>query len=214
MATNRPLIKLNDYVRIFRVVHSVSEAVGNAAGRACLFYNVIGAALLEVNYKIKAQPVMGSAFFAVHDPSATVLAYSHKAEDGQISSSSDAFHCWIHAEGYVVDFTAPVYRESLEKLGLAYKIPRKAFQKRTELMASAHDHLAHEGDFFVEPNVDLTNEMMARFFRSYAARDLGEVCMAWFAKPPKQINEEMKMINDLGEITSMLLTDIEVSGAW
>jgi hypothetical protein len=214
VSANHLLIKLNDYARIFRVVHSVSEAVGNTAGRACLFYNVIGAALLEVNYKIKARPVMGSAFFAVHEPSATVLAYSHRTENGQISSSSDAFHCWVQAEGCVVDFTAPVYRESIEKLGYTYKIPRKMFQKPFQLMARAHDHLAREGDFYIEPNVDLTNEMMARFFSSHAARDLGEVCMTWFTKPPKRINEKMKMSNDLGKITSMLLTDIEVSGAW
>lgn len=214
MATYHPLIKLVDYQQIFRVVHSVSEAVGNTAGKACLFYNIIGAALLEVNYKKKAQPVMGSAFFAIHEPSATVLAYSHKRAQGEISNNSEAFHCWIQSEGYIVDFTAPVFRESLKEQGLPYGIPRRMFQKPLKLMSGAHDRLKSEGDFYVEPNIELTNEMIAKFLKSPAARDLGNVCMQWFVKPPSKIMNEIKMINDLGEITTMLLTDISVEGTW
>jgi hypothetical protein len=69
-------ITLSQYERIFRVVHSVSERLDDRAGASCLFYNTIGALLIESSLKVKASPEMGAAFFRVNDATDTVLSFS------------------------------------------------------------------------------------------------------------------------------------------
>lgn len=213
MSIQRPLIPLCDYERIFRVVHSVSKAAGNTPGKSCIFYNVAGAYLLETNYKIRAQPVMGAAFFYLHSPSSTVLSYGI-ANDSEVASSGDAFHCWVQAEDYVVDFTAPVYGEALRQVGFTHKLQRKMFQRPFSKMADHPHAMSEEGDYFAYPSVELTNELMARFGTSQQAQDLVNVCAHWFKKPPKRIEEEFRTTDGKGIVEVMPLSKIRLSGAW
>ncbi len=208
----RPLITLKDYETVFRILYSVSASVGNTAGKACLFYNVIGARMLNEHLKVEARPVVGSAFFLVHDQSNTVLSYSQIGADGPFSSP-EAFHCWIECEGYVIDFTAPVFRESLSEVGQQLQIPRKMFQRPLSKMAKSWTELNSAGDFWLTPNVELTAIALRRFLEKPAPSDLANVCLHWFKKNSKT-PESLSMINDLGEITEMKLANIRLSEAW
>ncbi len=213
MENGQPPIKSADYERIFRIVHSVSESVGNTIGRSCLFYNVVGAAILEAHYNVRAVPIVGSAFFLLHQSTSTVLSFSHFSAEG-IYSSSEAFHCWVQANGYAIDFSAPVYGESLTAAGSSLRIERRMFRKAMNRMATSHDSLAREGDFHLSPNPELTLEILRRASAKPATNDLAHVCMSWYRKPPRGIQSQFKMVNDLGEVTSISLTDLRVSGAW
>ncbi len=194
-------------------MHSVSCSIGNTTGKACLFYNVIGALMLNKHLNKEARPVMGSAFVRVHDPSDTVLSYSHLGPDGPVSNL-EAFHCWIECEGYVIDFTAPVFRESLSEIGQLLPISRKMFQKPLSQMACSWTELHKEGDFWLMPNAELTSMLLQRFLAKPAPSDLANVCLQWFKRAPKKTPESLSMINDLGEITKMKLANIRLSAAW
>lgn len=81
-------------------------------------------------------------------------------------------------------------------------------------MSKSHMELIKEGDFYLEPNVALTQELLGRFSESMAASDLANICMHWFKKPPKQIKKSFQMINDLRELTDIELTTLSVTGVW
>ena len=209
----KPVITLKEYETIFRVLYAVSHSVGNTTGKACLFYNVIGALVLAERFKKKARPVMGAAFFRVHDPSATVLSYS-RLIDGIPSSDAEAFHCWVECEGFLIDFTAPVFRESFAESGQQLAINRQMLQKPLSQMASTVNDLSSEGDFWLLPNPELSNELLAKFLQKPAPSDLAKVCLSWVAKPSKKTPEVFAMMNDLGEVSNMKLPNIHLVSAW
>lgn len=215
MATNRLAITLPEYDRIFRVVYSVSRSVDGTPGASCLFYNTIGALLLEKSLGLRAKPVMGAAVVRVHDASNTVLTFA-QINDGSdaLSSSEKKFHCWVETDRHIIDFTAPLYTESLSMAGSVQQLPRKMFQKLKTDMAPSHLGLHAEGEFFMLPNPTLTAHFLRKALQSPATGDLANVCLTWFKRPPKPMRNSITMINDLGELTTIREIDLGISGAW
>ena len=77
----RFVIPLQDYERIFRVAYSVLEGMNAKTGRACIFFSMVGAAILHNFYKKRALIAAGAAFYRVDDESATVVAYGHDRDE-------------------------------------------------------------------------------------------------------------------------------------
>ena len=156
---------------------------------------------------------MGAAFVLVDEPSDTVLSFGHMNNESE-SSSSDAFHCWVQADEYVFDFTAPVYSDSLATAGYSQIVPRKMFQKPLSIMSESPKHMEKEGDFYFAPNPQLTVDFFAKLGAKPAMEDLAKICMGWFKKPPKTIPDNLRMMNDLGKVTSITLSRLKLTGAW
>lgn len=213
MINNALPIPMRDYERIFRIVHSVSTSIGNIPGKACLFYNTVGAKMLEKNFKKKAQLRMGTGFIRVHDQPETVLSYC-RIDDGIPYSDVDGFHCWIQLDDHVIDFAAPVYHESAEKVGCKHSIPRKMFQKKMSTMAESGADLSSEGDYYFEPNIQLTKHLIEKMCRIPAIGDLADICQYWYKKIPKKIPKQLAMHNDLGEVTNIKLSKLQLTGVW
>jgi len=212
--SHRPLlITLPEYTRAFRVIRTVLDGVDASTTKACLFFSLAGAEILRKHYKKNAFPVAGSAFFRVHDESDTVLSFSHM-ESNSISSSTTAFHSWIMCDGMIIDFMAPLFKEASFEAGIQYEIPRKMFQKNEELMSNSYNTLCQEGDFYLEPNIELTKTLFQGLSEKPANRDLVEICVHWFRKPPKKIKLSLTMTDDLGELTKMNLSKLSLKGAW
>jgi hypothetical protein len=208
-------ITLPEYERIFRVVHSVSRSLDDRAGASCLFYNTVGAILLEQRCGIPARPAMGSAFIRVDDSDDATLAFaSMDSAKGEFEGTQEAFHCWIETGDHIIDFTAPVYREYFDKLGAPRSVPRKMFQKRYSKMADSPRDLVRVGDFFVEQNIDLTRHFLESAMKSPALGDLANVCLEWFVRPPKAMKDSISIMNDLGEVTHVRAAQIHLTGAW
>lgn len=146
MRKNKPIITMREYQRIFQVIHSVYQQIDNSGAVCCQFYNVAGAFILNEVYEKKAMPVMGAACFKFQAPSPVNLYFAH-INGKTVSSSEEAFHCWIQTEdGYLLDFTAPLYREYTEQAGKKCLIPRKMFQKKLTRMSISYHELQREGD--------------------------------------------------------------------
>jgi len=64
----------------------------------------------------------------------------------------NAFHCRIVCDNEIIDFMAPVFRESIQSAGVASNCPEKMFQKHIELMSQHYDSLNNSGDFYLKPN--------------------------------------------------------------
>ena len=192
------LITLPEYERIFRVIHTVLRSTDTRSAPSCLFYNTVGAFMLEQALKVKARPLMGAAFIRLHDPTASVAAFAVLHEDGSCEGSQERFHCWVDTPTHVIDFTAPVYQQYADEANMQVKVPSKMFQRRKEEMAPSHHELFREGDFYMQPNLKLTQALMERGTGSVATGDLANVCMTWFRRPPKPIEPTMGMVNTEG----------------
>lgn len=214
MRSNGLAITLPEYNRIFQVIHSVSTALDDRPIASCLFYNTIGAYLLEASLGVSARPRMGAAFFRVDDATNTVLSFAERGKDGVCTGTRNGFHCWVETENHIIDFTAPVYCQYLADIGSDIKLPRKMFQKAKKDMALSYNSLIVEGDYYVEPSPELTLELMSKGAGNAVVGDLAKACQQWFKRPPKKIRSTLPLMSDRGELTEIKLTGISVVGVW
>lgn len=207
-------ITIPEYNRIFQVVHSVCSTLNDSSKASCLFYNTVGTYLLEQSLGVRARTKMGAAFFRVDDATETVLFFAERGEDGVCTSTRNGFHCWVETEDHIIDFTAPVYRRYLADIGSDIQLPRKMFQKSKGSMASSYNSLATEGDYYVEPNPELTLELMSIGMGNAAVGDLANACLQWFKRPPKKMRSTLPLMDDRGGLTEIKLTGLSAVGAW
>ena len=216
--TQRLVIPMPDYVRIFRVMRAVIERIDADSNEASLFFTMTGAAILRHFYKKEARVLVGAAFFLVEQKPHSVLSFA-KSADGEskkviVDSDRENFHCWLECEGQIIDFQALAFPAALARMGNQICIPRQMFQRQKAAMSPSHESLKTVGDFYLQPNIALTNELVRAFFASPLQMDLMRRCMKWFARPPKKISSGMSMQDSEGAIYEMALAEIAVSGAW
>ena len=205
------LIPLVDYQRIYRVICGVLDGRINAP-QACIFFSIVGSAILEMKYKIKATPIAGFTAILVNRD-ADFAAYFGEINEGVVTSNEDRFHCWIDCDGMIIDFMSPLFQESIKIYGHEIRVPRKMFQKRVEHMAPSINHLHEEGDFYLLANPNLTMSVFNSFNNKLANGDLAQVCLDWFEKPPRALNN-ISMKDDLGNIHSLSLKGSPIEGVW
>ena len=217
----RLIIPMPDYVRIFRVMRAVIERIDADSNAASLFFTMTGAAMLRHFYKKEARVLAGAAFFLLDQKSHSVLSFA-KSADGEIEkvildsveSDKENFHCWLECEGHIIDFQALAFPEAMARMGSSIRIPRQMFQQQKAAMSPSHESLTTAGDFYLQANIALTNELVRAFFVSPLQMDLMRGCMKWFTRPPKKVSAGMSMEDGEGAIYEMVLDEIEVSGAW
>lgn len=212
MGPSKLLLPLPDYQRIFRVIYSVLDGRASSE-RSCIFFALVGAAILNEHYKLNATPVAGAAQFTVNANDSLVTVFG-QLENGELISKLEAFHCWVECDGYAIDFMAPIFHESMRSSGCQSRIPRRMFQKRLELMKPIHGEFPGEGAFFFLPNMSLTQAIITNFGNRNSNTDFGNICIEWFKRPPKRIPETLAIRNDLGEITTLKLQGPNIESAW
>jgi len=225
-STHHPVIPMLDYVRIFRVMRAVMGSNAVDSDEACLFMSMSGAAILKHFYKKNARVLAGSAFYLLNAEPRTLLAMTKSAGNSMnnsiVESDRSGFHCWLESDDYVIDFQALVFSEAMARRKSRVRVPRQMFQRRKTAMSASPDALESAGDFYLQPNIALTNELVRAFFGNAAQLDLMRGCMTWFTRPPRKISNAMTMrrngssggVEGKGETYEMLLGDIEVTGAW
>jgi len=214
MPSVRPPLPLADYQRIFRVLNTVLDGVDANTARACVFFSVVGALLVEQVYKKRCQPVAGAAFYRVDDEAGTILSFADQDQNHDDLSSGKGFHCWVLCEDHIIDFMAPLFRESLQAAGVGGNCSRKMFQKPRSTMVDSPLLMRKPGDFYMLPNVDLTRQVLEKFFARNDAKDLADVCLHWYKKPPKEIPRQLSMRDNHGVQTDMTLSGLAITGAW
>lgn len=214
MPIARPPLPLADYQRIFRVLKTVLDGADADPAHSCIFFSVAGAFLVEQLYKKHCQPVAGAAFFRVDDDAGTVLSFADQDQDHDNLSSDKGFHCWILCEDYIIDFMAPVFRESLQAIGFTGNCSRKMFQKPRSAMSDSPLLMRNPGDFYMLPNVDLTRTILSEFFAKEGNNDLVKMCAHWYKKPPKEIPRQASMKSNDGMVSHMTLSGLSLVGAW
>lgn len=114
----------------------------------------------------------------------------------------------------MLDFTAPLYREYTEQAGHKCLIPRKMFQKKLELMSVSYHELQQEGDFYVQPNSELTQSRLINSLECHNNSDLLNLCLHWFKKPIRKINLTLQAMNQIGNVEIITLNTMKILGKW
>lgn len=203
------LIKLKDYVRIYKVINSVVKNEGADPSICCLFFSSYGAYILSKHFKIEAHPKAGLAAFNVGSEK-EILLFGEK-ESGRLTGDKEAFHCWVEANGWVIDFMAPAFREIKTD---SISIPSKMFQKPISEMSDSPFDLASPGDFYLESSPISTAKHMSVLSTKPAYGDLAEICAKWFRKSPRTMHSSIGIADQKGSQNKVALSGQQVIGAW
>lgn len=136
------LITRSNYERIYRVINSIVQNEGADPTVACIFFAGFGSYILERHFRISAQPRAGLAAFRFEGGDHVVFG-EIVGED--LTGDADSFHCWVEADGWMIDFMAPAFSQ----LNPAMTIPAKMFQRPLSSMAPTLADLRSPGDFYL-----------------------------------------------------------------
>lgn len=170
-ARAKPPLTLPDFERVFRTIHGVLlNEKGNPA-RACLYFGVIGAAILQKHHRLSASAVVGAAGYNIGTSRHDVLAFV-KPLSNAIRSSEDGFHCWVKSKDWAIDLQSPLFREMVSSAGLGSTLPRNMFQRPLREMTDTLENLSEPNSFWYEPNPALQKELLLEHSSKPANDDL------------------------------------------
>ncbi|MCU0833523.1 MAG: DUF2026 domain-containing protein [Chromatiaceae bacterium] len=210
--SKRLLITLPEYERIFRVIHGALKNEQGDPAKACLFFGIIGARILQTHYKLNAVPLVGHAIYRL---SATedLLGLGVSGEHG-VTSTEEGFHCWVLCEDWSIDFHAPLFPEMLSNSGARYSVPRQMFQKPIARMSQSADDLTTVGSFIYGYNEELTRYSIAQFYSLQAHNDIEDICTQWFNRNPQKMQQHLLIGDQNGNVNHVPLSPLKVTGAW
>lgn len=205
------LLTLGEYNRIHQVARGVLEGVATAE-RSCIFFASFGAYILSKHYKIPAQAVAGGFALCLNDE--PKIAFFGKDEDGRMVWSSDGFHMWVQTQTHIIDFMAPIFPETFAEVMPGTAFPRKMLQRRIETEGASLNELRATGDFITLPDPDLTESLIDNFLDRPANGDLLMIAEQWFGSPRGKQQQSFAMVNDVGEVQQLSLSNAVAAGTW
>ena len=208
-----PPITLPEYERLFRTIHAVVANEQGDPTKACLFFAVAGAYLLKRHHKLSsACPVAGVAGYNLRTPTNFSLVFG-KSENDTLVSDTDNFHCWVEADGWVVDLMAPLFDEMAPADRKGAVIPRFMFQKPMIVEVNTIS-LDTPGATLHLPNDRLTTELIQGFTEKPAHSDLVRICDQWYARPPRKITPSIGIEHQTGKAKEVFLSPVRIAGVW
>jgi len=209
----RPLIPLEDYCRIFRTIYSVLLNENARTTHSCIWFSLIGAAILNEHYKLNPKVFMGIAAYMLDDSSQSVLTFAEKDGDRLICSET-GFHSWIKTNDVIIDFTSPLFPTMIKAPDGKSLCQPRMFQRDIETMATSPRELTVTGDFFLSADANLTNDLIDDFIAVPMNMDLLNICSSWYRRPPSEMPQMIGITDGRGAINNLYLQRFEVSGAW
>jgi hypothetical protein len=210
--SQRLLLPLTDYQRIYQVIYSVLQAHGNIkTHRACMFFASIGALILRDRYRMNATVRVGTMALMVHEPTSTFLIYGRE-QDGKWHYDEDSFHAWVECDGWLIDFMAPIMGVAFKEDGNTVPVPRKVLQKP---LADSKPHpgaMQHEGDFFYEYDRSVAKSVLDA--QGFEFEDVTTICLKWFRKPPKALPSVGMGGTGITEPKPLVLKAPAIMGVW
>lgn len=207
------LLSHNDFSRIFRTIYSILSSENAKIDHSCIWFSLIGAAILHQHYNLVPRVYMGIAAYMVDEVTQTVLTFAEKEED-RLISTEQGFHSWIEVDGFVIDFTSPLFPSMLEGAPNNPACEPKMFQKEVSAIADSPRQIRSSGDFYLSANVTLTNDLVDHFLAIPCNLDLLNICCNWYRRPPDEMLPHLPVSDDLGTVKNIPLQSFHISGAW
>lgn len=206
----RHILTLPHYKRIFGTIYSILKGRADTP-HACLFFAAAGALILNKYYKIPARAVGGS-FILCTDADPSVIVFG-EVVDGVLESNGNGFHFWVQTEHHIIDFMAPIYGDGTKNYGATKHVDRKMFSKEITSEANSPNDLVVPGDYFTNPNLELTEELIDNFLDRHVNTDLLQACDQWFEKYPKKMRD-ISLKDETGSVHEVRFKFPTIIGAW
>jgi len=209
------LLSYNDYVRAYRVIRSVIDSYPKTDARySCIAFAIGGMRILRDHYHSSATISVGGAVYRLGPDEADTLAYG-KVEGDEFVTSRDAFHCWVSAEDYYVDFMAPLFPEVMKTEGRQTASVPRMFQRRHSEKKYLHE-LTKPGDFAYESiDQDTAVDILYDFLTRPSYEDMWNTMSRWFARSPRRIASEIELYDTRSSGTIRVpLSNAPVDGSW
>ena len=208
-----PPITLPEYERLFRTLHAVALSERNDPAKDSLFFAVAGAYLLKRHHKqASACPVAGGARYHLPAPIDFSMVFGTVQND-TLAADADHFHCWIEADGWIIDLMAPLFDEMAPADRKGPAIPRFMFQKPAMAETNAAP-LETPAAYAHMPNHRLTTDLINDFTKNPAYFDLVRVCDQWYARPPRKMASSIGISDHTGTTKTVTLSPLRLVGAW
>lgn len=201
------LIKQSDYHRIYRVINSLLINENANPATASMYFSTFGAFIIEHHFKVKAKPKGGLAAYNLEGKH---ILFADQRDDGYVSGAGENFHCWVEADGWVIDFMAPAFSDSAPGLF----IHSKMFQRPLSSMAPSINDLSQSGDFFYRSEPDATSLRFADWRKNPMIGDLASLATNWFRKSPKKMQVSITVRDQGGKTNIVPLVGKSLVGAW
>ena len=196
-----------EYERIYQVIHAVLEDRANTP-HACMFFAIAGSFILNKHHGIGARPVAG-AFLLCVDQAPSVISIG-KNEGNTISWDKDNFHMWVQTQHHIIDFIAPIFRESIQA---KLDVPRRMFQRRQDSESPSIDDLAAPGNFYTLPDPDLSSYFVDAFMDRPNHVDLLLAIDAWYKPYPAPL-KQMALLDNFGKVEPLKICAPPIDGMW
>jgi hypothetical protein len=203
------LIKLRDYKRIFQIISAVIESEDGDPNHACIYYSLFGANILADHFGVDAKVRCGLAMYHLGDGDQG-LCFGEASPSG-ITSTNEGFHCWVEANGWLLDFMAPKFG-NLKKTEFTAR--PKMFQKLVSDMAEDPNNMSHAGDFFLMHSPSLSEPTLKPIVEHLGVQDLAKLCSQWFKKTPKKIHPEVATSDQNGKTRPITLKAVSIRSNW
>ncbi|KQQ61328.1 hypothetical protein ASF69_02685 [Rhizobium sp. Leaf311] len=201
------LIKQTDYHRIYRVINSLLINENADPATASMYFSTFGAFILEHHYKVKAKPKGG---LAAYNLDGKLILFADHRDDGHVTGAGENFHCWVEADGWAIDFMAPVFSQAARELA----VPSKMFQRPLASMAPSLNELKQSGDFFYKSEPEATARRFADWRKHAMIGDLASIAAGWFRKSPKSMQSELSVSDSSGKSRTIPLSGNALTGTW
>lgn len=210
-----PPVTLPEYERLFRTIHALAASELGDPTQAPLFFAVAGAYLLKRHHKLaSACPVAGAAAYTLRTTAMTDSPLIFGAlENEQLVSDRERFHCWIEAEGWVIDLMAPLFAGMTTAGRQAAGLLRFMFQKPA-MTDPAAVRLDIPGAYLHIPNERLTTSLIQGFTENSAYTALIQVADPWYARPPRKMSPRIGIEDRRGNTKEVPLSPLRIAGVW
>ena len=210
------LITLPDYRRIYSTIHSLLIADSVNSHEASMLFSVYGAQILKRHYGIAAQPVVGSAAYHL-GLQAKILAFG-EYQSGHLQSNDSQHHWWVEADGWVIDFMAPLFPVLVKRSGKEAKIEPWMMQKPVTKAKNTLADVQNQGDFLLVKNDSLASQKMSQMVTEKSHIQRGKLAVDWFVKAPKKmpspLNVKFAGAQDASKTKLIPYKSFLVSGSW
>jgi len=208
------LIPLVDFERIHKVINTIIRNEGSIPEQSCILFSIYGAEILSEHYGINANVCTGVAAYNIEG---NPVFWGKMVSDCLISNK-DAYHSWIEAEGFVIDFMAPFLPKliQMQQEHFCQKInpvQPKMFQRKLLNMCKPTLDLSSKNDFFLIKNNELLERLLDdnsnagfEYFKKVASDN--------YQRPPKIMGDKISVEDKNLNVIDVPLVGAKLVGSW
>ena len=181
-----------------------------------MLFSVYGAQILKRHFGISAQPMAGAAAYHLGLQAKILTFGAYQA--GTLQSSHSQHHWWVEADGWLLDFMAPLFPVLVKRAGKEAKVEPWMMQKSMAKVKKSLASVNQQGDFLLLENNSLGSLKMSQMVTEKAHIQRGKLALDWFVKTPKKMPSPLQVTYKDGQPNgkSKLVTysSFLINGSW